>query len=144
MPSLRGSLVGIAAEDHLDAPDLISSSQAVPGRDRRVHHSRFAQLSHAVASVSDEFTVPLCRTHHRETIAALMKYCGGGKPEWIRLRPPPHSGLQTIHFRERKPLAVHRNRSAYCQISSLGSRIIGDYRAQAITAISMILCQQFV
>jgi hypothetical protein len=35
----------------------------------------------SVARVSDEFTVPLCHTHHRETIAALMKYCGGGKPE---------------------------------------------------------------
>ncbi len=29
------------------------------------HHLRFAQLRALGAKVSDEFTVPLCRTHHR-------------------------------------------------------------------------------
>ena len=30
------------------------------------HHLRFAQPQAMGAKVSDEFTVPLCRTHHRE------------------------------------------------------------------------------
>ena len=31
-----------------------------------MHHLRFAQPQAMGARVSDEFTVPLCRTHHRE------------------------------------------------------------------------------
>jgi hypothetical protein len=30
------------------------------------HHLRFAQVQALGRKVSDEFTVPLCRTHHRE------------------------------------------------------------------------------
>ena len=46
---------------------------------------RFAQSPTLGRKVSDEFTVPLCRGHHREvhiakSIAAAMKPLGGRKP----------------------------------------------------------------
>lgn len=40
------------------------------------HHLRFAQLRALGRKVSDEFTVPLCRTHHREL------HRGGNEPAW--------------------------------------------------------------
>jgi len=65
------TLVGIAGEDDLDAPDLIDPVQQPETRicGRRPsdpHHLRFAQSPALGCKVSDEFTVPLCRGHHRE------------------------------------------------------------------------------
>jgi hypothetical protein len=37
-----------------------------PGRQARAHHLKFAQPTALGRKVSDEFTVPLCSTHHRE------------------------------------------------------------------------------
>jgi hypothetical protein len=107
------TLVGIAGEDDLDAPDL--GGQPVEGsgkpgnglngkgakseprryRDRAhlrfvsaqpclicgrrptdAHHLRFAQPRAIGRRVSDEFTVPLCRSHHR----ALHRH--GDEPAW--------------------------------------------------------------
>ena len=42
------------------------------------HHLRFAQSRALNRKVSDEFTVPLCRGHHREVLA--MKRRGGTRP----------------------------------------------------------------
>ena len=41
------------------------------GRPADAHHLRFAQLPALGRKVSDEFTVPLCRRHHRE-----VRRCG--------------------------------------------------------------------
>ena len=95
------TLVGIAGEDDLDAPDLpnetvertvsaVSDPRGVKAMNKRAadrsdlvsqnvekgarrrlqpcetHHLRFAQLRALGRKVSDEFTVPLCRVHHRE------------------------------------------------------------------------------
>ena len=40
------------------------------------HHLRFAQVQALGRKVSDEFTVPLCRTHHRQL------HRGGNEVEW--------------------------------------------------------------
>ena len=40
------------------------------------HHLRFAQARAQGLKVSDEFTVPLCRTHHRQLHQA------GNEPAW--------------------------------------------------------------
>jgi len=46
------------------------------------HHLRFVQSRALGRKVSDEFTVPLCRTHHREIHhCAAMRDRGGGTPE---------------------------------------------------------------
>jgi hypothetical protein len=41
------------------------------------HHLKFAQGRALGRKVSDEFTVPLCRTHHRELLGAAMNGSGG-------------------------------------------------------------------
>jgi hypothetical protein len=48
---------------------------------------RFAQSSALGRKVSDEFTVPLCRGHHREVHRSAMKRPGGSRP--VSIRPPP-------------------------------------------------------
>ena len=53
--------------------------------------------------VSDEFTVPVCRTHHRE-----IHRCGDEASWWRNIGVEPLVAartlwLATIHFRERKP-----------------------------------------
>src|SRR5262249_27416425 len=45
-----------------------------------VHHLRFAQASALGRKVSDEFTVPLCRGHHRE-----VHSCGDEAAWWKKL-----------------------------------------------------------
>ena len=66
------TLVGIGGEDDLDAPDLIDPTieadklKVCGRRPSDAHHLRFAQSRALGRKVSDEFTVPLCRAHHRE------------------------------------------------------------------------------
>ncbi|HEX2257325.1 MAG TPA: DUF968 domain-containing protein, partial [Afifellaceae bacterium] len=50
------------------------------------HHLRFAQPRALGLKVSDEFTVPLCRTHHREV------HNRGDEPAWwqaLKIDPSP-------------------------------------------------------
>jgi hypothetical protein len=48
------------------------------------HHVRFAQSSALGRKVSDEFTVPLCRGHHRE-----VHRCGDEPVWWLKMRINP-------------------------------------------------------
>jgi hypothetical protein len=48
------------------------------------HHLRFTQSRALGRKVSDEFTVPLCRGHHRRPTALAMKRLGGRRPGSIR------------------------------------------------------------
>ena len=48
------------------------------------HHIRFAQLRALKRKISDEFTVPLCRTHHRE-----IHRCGDEAAWWDKHRLDP-------------------------------------------------------
>ena len=50
------------------------------------HHLRFAQPRALGRRVSDEFTVPLCRVHHRELHRQGDERAGGTKPTSIRCR----------------------------------------------------------
>jgi hypothetical protein len=61
------TLVGIAGEDDLDAPDL----EAAPKADVDSSNGSAGQASNGQPralgrKVSDEYTVPVCRVHHRE------------------------------------------------------------------------------
>jgi hypothetical protein len=51
------------------------------------HHLRFAQLRALGRKVSDEFTVPLCRTHHRE-----LHRRGDEKSWW------EHTGIEPLGY----------------------------------------------
>ena len=48
------------------------------------HHVRFAQRQALGRKVSDEFTVPLCRGHHRE-----VHRCGDEPVWWLKMRINP-------------------------------------------------------
>jgi hypothetical protein len=48
------------------------------------HHVRFAQSPALGRKVSDEFTVPLCRGHHRE-----VHHCGDEPVWWLKVRINP-------------------------------------------------------
>jgi hypothetical protein len=62
----------------LPPPSAMSAEQKIAGADP--HHLRFAQRRALSCKVSDEFTVPLCRGHHRE----LHRY-GDEAIWWSRL-----------------------------------------------------------
>jgi len=60
------------------------------------HPLRFAQARGLGIRVSDEFTVPLCRGHHRELHRAAMKPIGGAEKVSTRSAPRGSSGLRRI------------------------------------------------
>ncbi len=66
------------------------------------HHLRFAQSRALGRKVSDEFTVPLCRAHHRE-----IHRCGDEGLWWEKTGIDPlaaaRTGWKRIHYREQKP-----------------------------------------
>jgi ERF superfamily len=55
------------------------------------HHLRFAQSRALGRKVSDEFTVPLCRTHHRE-----VHRCGDESLWWQRIEINPLAAARTL------------------------------------------------
>ena len=63
------------------------------------HHLRFAQSRALGRKVSDEFTVPLCRGHHRE-----VHRCGDEAAWWAKVGVEP-LGVATALWRETHPLA---------------------------------------
>ena len=62
------------------------------------HHLRFAQARALGRKVSDEFTVPLCRTHHRE-----IHRCGDEGSWWKSTGIDPLAAARTL-WRETHPL----------------------------------------
>jgi hypothetical protein len=62
------------------------------------HHLRFAQCRALSRKVSDEFTVPLCRTHHRE-----IHRCGDEGSWWESTGIDPLAAARTL-WRETHPL----------------------------------------
>ena len=62
-----------------------SSLASICGRQPAdAHHLRFAQSPALGRKVSDEFTVPLCRGHHRE-----VHRCGDEPVWWLKVRINP-------------------------------------------------------
>jgi hypothetical protein len=55
------------------------------------HHLRFAQSRALGRKVSDEFTVPLCRGHHRE-----VHRCGDEGAWWAKTRIDPSAAARTL------------------------------------------------
>jgi hypothetical protein len=59
-----------------------------------VHHLRFAQARALGRKVSDEFTVPLCRGHHRE-----VHHCGDEAAWWNRIGIDPAVAARVLWLR---------------------------------------------
>jgi ERF superfamily len=55
------------------------------------HHLRFAQSRALARKVSDEFTVPLCRAHHRE-----IHHCGNEELWWARSGIDPLAAARAL------------------------------------------------
>ena len=70
------------------------------------HHVRFAQRPALGLEVSDEFTVPLCRGHHRE-----VHRCGDEPVWWLKVRINPMSKARELWLKTR-PLPIDRGERA--------------------------------
>jgi hypothetical protein len=66
------------------------------------HHLRFAQLTALGRKVSDEFTVPLCRGHHRE-----VHYCGDEPAWWQRTGIDPTVSARVLWLKTHPLPPVH-------------------------------------
>ena len=72
------------------------------------HHLRFAQLRALGGKVSDEFTVPLCRTHHRE-----VHRSGDEQSWWHKAAIDPLAAARTLWLQTHPlPRAAPRNELA--------------------------------
>ena len=76
------------------------------------HHLRFAQSRALGRKVSDEFTVPLCRGHHRE-----VHRCGDEAQWWRKAAVDPTAAARSLWL-EAYPLPVLENHGA-CQINGV-------------------------
>ena len=81
------------------------------------HHLRFAQSPALGRKVSDEFTVPLCRGHHRE-----VHRCGDEAAWWNKVGIDPTETARTLW------LKTHPLPSA---ISQAGSKIQNEPNLEA-------------
>ena len=73
------------------------------------HHVRFAQGAALGRKVSDEFTVPLCRGHHRE-----VHRCGDEPVWWLKVRINPMVKARELWLKTH-PLPIGSQQSA-CRI----------------------------
>jgi hypothetical protein len=71
------------------------------------HHPRFAQWRALGRKVSDEFTLPLCRTHHRE-----IHRCGNEESWWQRSGMDPLAAARTLWL-ETHPLPAEGGTTNY-------------------------------
>src|SRR5262249_34017699 len=97
----------------------IGRQAAVPGLrspSRRCHHLRFAQPPTLGRKVSDEFTVPLCRGHHREVHRCgdeaawwdktAIDAAAAARELWLKSHPlPSKSGTPGLELQHERNLA---------------------------------------
>ena len=92
------------------------------------HHLRFAQRRALGLKVSDEFTVPLCRTHHRE----IQRY-GDEAAWWSKYRLEPLSVASTL-WRQTHPLPAKPQWSGSDESAADAQNIAGGKDAGEKTA----------
>ncbi len=85
------------------SPSAPASSAA--GSPQTAHHLRFAQSRALGRKVSDEFTVPLCRGHHRE-----VHRCGDEADWWRKFGINPMCGLRRTPCQQLKSTVRLRTR----------------------------------
>jgi ERF superfamily len=67
------------------------------------HHLRFAQSRALARKVSDEFTVPVCRGHHRE-----IHRCGDEAAWWERHQIDPTAAARALWLETHSPVGLNR------------------------------------
>jgi hypothetical protein len=81
------------------------------------HHLRFAQSPALSCKVSDEFTVPLCRGHHRE-----VHRCGDEAAWWRKTCIDPGAAARVLWLKSRPvPLSAANAQSAHVAGQHMGS-----------------------
>jgi hypothetical protein len=95
------------------------------------HHLRFAQYPALGRKVSDEFTVPLCRGHHRE-----IHRCGDEAAWWDQIRIDPTAAARGLWLKtHRLPVTIQRTSqegaiSAAADLTDAMSDLPGDKRSK--------------
>ena len=94
------------------------------------HHLRFAQSRALGRKVSDEFTVPLCRGHHREVHRSGDEAAGGKERASIRPSQLGHCGSKLIRFPDKarsitRPPSIGSQNPNY-ETKPIGSRAVHD------------------
>ena len=81
------------------------------------HHLRFAQSPALGRKVSDEFTVPLCRGHHRE-----VHRCGDEAAWWRKTCIDPGAAARVLWLKSHPlPLSAANSQSAHATGQHMGS-----------------------
>jgi hypothetical protein len=73
------------------------------------HHLRFAQAPALGRKVSDEFTIPLCRGHHRE-----VHRCGDESAWWDKIGIDPTAAARSLWLKSH-PLPIPVDEGSNCQ-----------------------------
>jgi hypothetical protein len=101
------------------------------------HHLRFAQLQALGRKVSDEFTVPLCRGHHRE-----VHRCGDEAGWWKIVGLDPTIAARALWLETHPLPAVSKNTPEVALIAAFGtkrsrpvSRLRPNYKTKPIVAV---------
>jgi hypothetical protein len=89
------------------------------------HHLRFMQSRALGRKVSDEFTVPLCRGHHRE-----IHHCGDEAAWWKHTKIDPTSAARALWL-ETHPLPSHQSGAAATHPPDFGHHS-ADYETKPI------------
>jgi hypothetical protein len=87
------------------------------------HHLRFAQSRALGRKVSDEFTVPLCRTHHRE-----VHRCGDEGGWWQNSGIDPLAAARTLWLETHPPPRASNDATAKSRTDGFVKRRLSDHQ----------------
>jgi hypothetical protein len=87
------------------------------------HHLRFAQTRALSRKVSDEFTVPLCRTHHRE-----IHRCANERAWWENSGIDPLAAARTLWLETHPLLRTSNDATAETPTDDFVKRQLSDRR----------------
>jgi hypothetical protein len=90
------------------------------------HHLRFAQSHGLGLKVSDEFTVPLCRAHHREL------HQSGKEVEWWARKSIEPIGIAGQFWLETHPLQVQPDPSEAARPATEPSALDNDHAIASV------------
>jgi hypothetical protein len=91
------------------------------------HHLRYLQPRALGRKASDEFAVPLCRVHHRRSIACVTRARGGRQPGSIQSRSPASCGKTPALMKGGSSLRAGRKLSSRIQVHNQ-ARTLGSLR----------------
>ena len=94
------------------------------GRPSDPHHLRFAQYRAIGRKVSDEFTVPLCRGHHRE-----LHRCGDEAAWWHRVGIEPAAAARALWLKTH-PLPAEPEETAMDGVAPVDAGTVDAYRLE--------------